>query len=225
MSWRVARSLDKLLAQLNAAYPNRNKASDGSIGDASHQTRDSDHNPWYGPGIVTARDFTHDPAHGADMGRLSDELVATRDPRIKYVIFNRLILDSRPGNNPWHWVRYNGQNPHTKHMHVSVMANSSCDSTADWHLHSFGGGGSPTPPPTPQPTPSGRPTIKRGDKGAAVTQLQNTLNRWYPSLPKLVADGDFGPATEARVKYFQSRAGLTVDGVVGPRTWAGLGFQ
>ena len=33
MTWRVARSLDVLLAQLNTRAPNRSKAADGSVGD------------------------------------------------------------------------------------------------------------------------------------------------------------------------------------------------
>lgn len=151
MTWRVARSLDVLLRQFNAYSPNRSKASDGSIGDAAHASRASDHNPWYGPGIVTARDFTHDPAHGMDIDKITDELVATRDPRIKYVIANGLILDSRPGNNPWRWVRYTGTNPHTKHFHLSVMASPICDDTRPWNLPMFGG--RPTPPPPPAGNP------------------------------------------------------------------------
>lgn len=38
-----------------------------------------------------------------------------------------------------------------------------------------------------------------------------------------MADGIFGPLTEEAVKEFQKRAGLTVDGVVGAKTWAALG--
>lgn len=149
MAWRVARSLDVLLGQINAAFPGRNKASDGAVGDAAHATRASDHNPWYGPGIVTARDYTHDPAHGVDIDRLSDELAASRDSRIKYIIANRLILDSRPGNSPWRWVRYTGSNPHTKHLHLSVMDNASCDDTRSWNLPMLGGSHSAPSAPTP----------------------------------------------------------------------------
>lgn len=153
MAWRVARSLDILLGQINTAFPGRNKASDGAIGDAAHASRSSDHNPWYGPGIVTARDYTHDPAHGVDIDRLSDELAASRDPRIKYIIANRLILDSRAGNRPWQWVRYTGSNPHTKHLHLSVMDNASCDDTRPWNLPMLGG--TSAPPPSAPAAPGG----------------------------------------------------------------------
>lgn len=140
MAWRVARALNVLLDQYNRAYPGRSKASDGSIGDADHANRNSDHNPWYGPGIVTARDFTHDPAAGMDINRLTDELAASRDNRIKYIIANGLILDSRPGNHPWQWRRYNGPNPHTKHFHVSVMPNATCDDPRPWRVAGHHGG-------------------------------------------------------------------------------------
>lgn len=146
VAWRVARSLNTLLDQINTRFPHRSKISDGSIGDAAHASRTSDHNPWYGPGIVTARDFTHDPRNGVDIDRLSDELAASRDPRIKYIIANRLILDSRPGNNPWRWMPYRGSNPHIKHLHLSVMNNANCDDTRPWNLPMLGGSsGRPKP--------------------------------------------------------------------------------
>lgn len=117
---RAARALNALLAQLDGEFPARSRASDGWIGDAAHSVRDSDHNPDQN-GIVHARDYTHDPAHGVDIGRLSDELAASHDNRIKYIIANGWILDSRPGNRPWQWVRYTGENPHVKHLHLSVI--------------------------------------------------------------------------------------------------------
>lgn len=44
--WRAAACLLKLRNQVNAMAPSRLKKSDGIVGDADHQTRDSDHNPW-----------------------------------------------------------------------------------------------------------------------------------------------------------------------------------
>jgi hypothetical protein len=45
MAWRVAKSLLTLREQVDAMAPNRNKSSDGTIGDQSHRSRNSDHNP------------------------------------------------------------------------------------------------------------------------------------------------------------------------------------
>lgn len=121
--WRIARSLDALLRKVNAAAPSRSKRSDGAIGDAAHATRDSDHNPWvrvHGIGVVTARDFTHDPAGGCDAGELAQSLVDSRDPRIKYVIWNRRIASAT--TQSWTWRHYPGENPHTHHVHVSVAS-------------------------------------------------------------------------------------------------------
>ena len=38
----------------------------------------------------------------------------------------------------------------------------------------------------------------------------------------LAIDGDFGPATEAIVRAFQSANGLVPDGIVGAQTWTAL---
>ncbi len=66
----------------------------------------------------------------------------------------------------------------------------------------------------------GQPTIAQGAGGDAVRRLQRALRR-TPDLG-LEVDGDFGPATEQRVKSFQQSRGLAVDGIVGPLTWAAL---
>jgi len=139
MSWRVARSLETLRDQINEAFPDRNKASDGTIGDADHQNRASDHNPWCGPGVVTAMDITHDPAKGVDIDKLTDELQASRDPRIKYVIANSLIMSGAGGPYPWTWQPYNGSNPHTAHFHLSVNCGAGMDDTRKWDLPSLAG--------------------------------------------------------------------------------------
>jgi hypothetical protein len=136
VAWRVARSLDVLLTQLNTVFPRRSRASDGSIGDAAHRATVSDHNPDTQE-VVRARDFTHDPAHGLDIADLASELVGSRDLRIKYIIANGRIMDTRAGN-PWQWVPYTGSNPHTKHLHLSVVADARADDTSPWRLPMLG---------------------------------------------------------------------------------------
>ncbi|QGZ31497.1 N-acetylmuramidase domain-containing protein [Stutzerimonas stutzeri] len=62
-------------------------------------------------------------------------------------------------------------------------------------------------------------TLRNGDRGLAVRQLQIQLNRHGASLR---ADGDFGDATEAAVAAYQRKLGLVVDGVAGSKTLAAL---
>ena len=60
--------------------------------------------------------------------------------------------------------------------------------------------------------------LKRGDRNDAVRALQNNLISLGYSCGSAGADGDFGPGTEAAVRSFQSKNGLTVDGIAGPAT-------
>jgi peptidoglycan hydrolase-like protein with peptidoglycan-binding domain len=66
----------------------------------------------------------------------------------------------------------------------------------------------------------GQPTISLGATGDVVRRLQRALRR-TPDLG-ITVDGVFSPALEETVKSFQSSAGLTADGIVGPQTWAAL---
>lgn len=217
MAWRMAKSLDTLLAQFNAARPERSKASDGGVGDAAHATRDSDHNPWYGPGVVTARDFTHDPANGMDISVIAEELRASQDGRIKYVIANGRIMSGDGGPSPWTWRPYGGSNPHRAHLHLSVVASPAADDSRPWALRMF------DLPSTPAPAPPPDGLLRRGSTGPRVTRLQQTLNAWYPWM-RLATDGKYGPATENAVRELQKRAKLTVDGIAGPVTLGKLGL-
>lgn len=138
--WRIAKALLALREQVNAMAPNRRKKSDGTIGDAAHASRASDHNPWVrdgGVGVVTAMDITHDPPGGCDAGTLADTLLASRDPRIKYVIFNRRIAShlQKGAAAPFQWRPYGGSNPHTHHVHISVREEKTAyDATDPWTI-------------------------------------------------------------------------------------------
>ena len=70
--------------------------------------------------------------------------------------------------------------------------------------------------------PAGKPTLRKGSKGQAVTELQTMLDKLGYDLGPCGIDGDFGKATEAAVKSFQSDHRLDVDGVVGPATYGEL---
>lgn len=117
------------LDQATKRWPNRDRSSDGVMGDAAHQARVSDHN------TGDAFDLTDDPAHGADCESI--RLAIIRDPRTKYVIHNRKTWSR---TLPF-WHRYGGSNPHTGHMHVSIIA-SKRSGTGPW----IGIATTPTPP-------------------------------------------------------------------------------
>ena len=61
-----------------------------------------------------------------------------------------------------------------------------------------------------------------GSTGDKVRQMQsqlNTISNSYPLIPKITADGAYGPKTEEAVKVFQSVFGLPQTGVVDFKTW------
>lgn len=61
-----------------------------------------------------------------------------------------------------------------------------------------------------------------GSRGAKVRQMQEQLNRIsqnYPLIPKIAADGIFGPKTAEAVRVFQSVFGLPANGIVDFPTW------
>ncbi len=67
-----------------------------------------------------------------------------------------------------------------------------------------------------------RRTLYWGTSGSDVATLQWRLQQWgYYDGP---IDGVFGNETAEAVRFFQWYNGLTVDGLVGPETWAALGF-
>lgn len=71
------------------------------------------------------------------------------------------------------------------------------------------------------PRPMGRSVLRRRSRSAAVILLQQALReRGF----LLAVDGAFGPATELAVRLWQGRSDLVADGIVGPKTWASLGF-
>jgi hypothetical protein len=149
LQWRVGKALLALRNQVDEFAPDRSKASDGTIGDQRHcgqANAPSDHCPRIRDGhigVVTAIDITHDVNNGCDAGVIAESIRADRDPRVKYIIWNRRICSSyrHAGNDPWVWRNYTGSNPHTKHIHISVKGDpGSYDSQMAWNLSKLGAG-------------------------------------------------------------------------------------
>ena len=123
--------------------------------------------------------------------------------------------DAGPG-----WAPYGGMTPvvwqYTSSASLNGVANVDMNAyqgtLADFQLQVTTGGQSGGPV-------GSEPTLVEGDSGPAVVTLQTRLNVWGA---KLTVDGDFGALTLTAVKAFQAEEKLTVDGVVGPQTWAAL---
>ena len=206
MAWHLAPALKQLRAEVDAKWPNRSKASDGTIGDTAHSARLSDHNP-NGRGSVNAVDIT---ASGIDTGTLI--AVAKRHPSVRYIIHNRRIMNRDIGN--FASRPYGGSNPHIKHVHISLYQSSAAENrTSSWGLanaKAVSGVGSSGPTWT---AVSGKtPTVRQGNKGEPVKRIQKAVG--------VKVDGYFGAATKAAVMDFQRKYGLGVDGIVGKATWS-----
>jgi hypothetical protein len=119
--------------QINKRWVNRDKRSDGWIGDSAHQARPSDHNPDK-DGWVHALDIDHDflgPNKGAaEAEKFASQLIELarngKDRgRLKYVVYNNRIASGTHANQYWTWRK--GNWGHTQHIHVSFTSKSQQD--------------------------------------------------------------------------------------------------
>lgn len=134
-SWSLVPCLVKLRTEFNDLFPDRDKASDGSIGDTAHSARTSDHNP-AGDGQVHAIDVDINLAPGVSMLAYVNHIVERcrtgAENRLTYVIFNRRIWAASTG---WQNRAYDGTNPHDKHVHFSASYTPARESnTRSWLL-------------------------------------------------------------------------------------------
>lgn len=203
--WFLCKALQKFKNKLNAEFPDRDRKSDGTIGDSAHSARRSSHNPDK-RGAVRAIDITHNEEQGINCHSLLAALLASPDRRLWYVIFNGQIYNRKNNFAP---AKYTGVNAHKHHLHVSVSDDPALyDDEADWNL-SF-----EKPNHTPAAT---NYNLKKGDKGGAVRALQTRLAQ-EDFLMFSDVDGSFGNKTRNAVMAFQAAHGLRVDGLVGNNT-------
>jgi hypothetical protein len=146
-SWILVPCLVTLRTEFNRLAPSRDKASDGSIGDAAHAQESSDHNPDE-TGNTPYEDADNiNEVHAIDVdddlrksGWAMDkclEIIITRhrtgrDSRLQNVIYNRRIW-----SRSWGWTAraYTGANAHTEHAHFSSRYTTAQESdTRPWGL-------------------------------------------------------------------------------------------
>jgi hypothetical protein len=161
-----------------------------------------------------AVDFGINP-HGAGYGDEVAELLRTRSKElgVQCVIWRRRIWS---GSYPDKGFRaYSGTNPHLDHIHAELSWAAARTLTAAKVAQIL----------SPAASSSSSSSLRAGASGAAVQKLQATLKAWYPTtapFSTLRVDGQYGPATEIAVRAFQTRAGLTPDGIAGQLTLAAL---
>jgi hypothetical protein len=200
--WHLAASLKDLLDEVNERWPGRPTASDGSIGDAAHAARKSEHNPDSG-GVVRALDLTRVSAAMANAVIAAVKV----DERAWYVIHDGYIYSR---TNGWEKRKYDGANPHRSHLHVSVRAGLAGAAPGPWGL--LDKAPAKTAGTKPAAAPKLPPTISRGPGTQPNTRaLQRFLG---------VTEAVFGDRTVAAVRRYQKMHDLKVDGIVGPKTWA-----
>ena len=118
----LSKAGQQLREQFDDTFPDRDRRSDGWIGDLRHSARPSDHNPDKATGMVRAIDVDRDVHKSGKPDLMPDiadqlRLEAKRgEKRISYIIFDGRIASSRMG---WRWRKYSGSNPHNSHLHCS----------------------------------------------------------------------------------------------------------
>ena len=131
MTPKLCKAGQQLRLQVDDSFPDRDRTSDGWIGDTRHQARPSDHNP-DAEGIVRAIDIDRDLSGKAKpdlMPDLADQIrlcARAGDKRISYVIFDGRIASSKKA---WAWRPYDGANKHNHHCHVSFTKAGDTDSS------------------------------------------------------------------------------------------------
>ena len=130
MKPKLSKAAIQLREQIDDSFPDRDRTSDGWLGDTRHQARASDHNP-DADGWVRAIDVDRDLSGRAKpdlMPDLADQIrllcKSKRENRITYIIFDGRIASPKKG---WAWRDYTGANKHNHHMHVSFAKEADDD--------------------------------------------------------------------------------------------------
>lgn len=131
MNWKPVAGIAAMTSQVNKRWPNRDKRSDGVLGDASHQARPSDHNP-SSNGFVHAQDIDKDFRGSKNDSRwFADQLIAyarLKKPgsvRLKNVVFENQVASGTYADHYWTWR--DGDYGHLSHIHISYSTQGEKD--------------------------------------------------------------------------------------------------
>jgi hypothetical protein len=127
-----------LRGEFNALSPDRDKRSDGSVGDAAHAGNESDHNPDETGSTHDEDSDSKNEVHAIDVDasgpwpngmtmwkacdHIRAEHKAGRDNRIQTIIHTDPDGNSKiaTNDNGYVWKPYSGSNPHREHAHFSA---------------------------------------------------------------------------------------------------------
>lgn len=192
--------------QFNAAFPNRDGASDGAIGDYAHSQEDSGHNPddtsrnnaeWDGDSdnksevrAIDVDDDLNDPE--VTMQDVIDHMRKLPDlyKVIRYMIYNKKIYKA---SNNFAAETYTGVSAHTEHAHFSGAYSDASDDnkTFDYKFEEL--------------VQMATLPILKGANNQDVAYYQYILTKLGYSVGTV--DGDFGDATLAAVNKHRAAHG------------------
>ena len=145
-SWALTAGLQNLRDQVNQAFPDRDKASDGTIGDLAHMAGTSGHNPddtkgsrpeWSGDPDSTPEvrawdmdtDLRAAPATAQQVVDHIRKLTGVSSV-LRYIIYNRKIYRA---SNGWKAEAYSGPSPHTEHIHFTGAYSQAADNNTTFN--------------------------------------------------------------------------------------------
>ncbi|MGK5737283.1 hypothetical protein [Micromonospora sp. URMC 103] len=193
MAWVVAPNIKALFASVNRLAPNRDKASDGTVGDLAHQQGTSGHNPDDMAGVRAERSDSDkvQEVRAGDVDRdlrlpdvSMEDVVQTvvKTPNLRkrliYVIYNRRIWAA---SNGWRQASYTGSNPHDKHAHFSGHPDYDNDSSPWREIEQLG------------------EDDMQADERAALFEVREQLRLYFSGMRK-TATGTVLSPTEWRIR-------------------------
>lgn len=131
MKWYPVAGIPTMTAAVNKRWPDRDKRSDGVLGDADHSTRISDHNP-DSKGCVHAQDIDADLRGSKNDTRwFADQLIAyarlkrAGSARFKNIVFADQVASGTYPDHYWSWR--DGSYGHQHHIHISYSTQGEND--------------------------------------------------------------------------------------------------